>query len=76
MRMTAIRNGLMRTRALPIQCRTNEVDSHSGNNINKAFDSYIISVLPGQTMMIILCFKQWPNLTQIATEFLTVVSYS
>ena len=54
MRMTAIHNELMRTRTLPIQCRTNEVDSHSSNNINRAFDSYIISVLPGQTMMIIV----------------------
>ena len=54
MRMTAIHNELMRTRTLPIQCRTNEVDSHSGVNINRAFDSYIISVLPGQTMMIIV----------------------
>ena len=54
MRMTAIHNELMRTRTLPTQCRTNEVDSYSGNNINRAFDSYIISVLPGQTMMIIV----------------------
>ena len=55
MRMTAIHNELMRTRTLPIQCRTNEVDSYSGNNINRAFDSYIISVLhAGQTMMIIV----------------------
>ena len=54
MRMTAIHNELMRTRTLPIQCRTNEVDSHSGKYINRAFDSYIISVLPGQTMMIIV----------------------
>ena len=37
MRMTAIHNELMRTRTLPIQCRTNEVDSHSGNNINRDF---------------------------------------
>ena len=54
MRMTAIHNELMRTRSLPIQCRTNEVDSHSAYNINRAFDSYIISVLPGQAMMIIV----------------------
>ena len=27
---------------------------HDNNNINRAFNSYIISVLPGQTMMIIL----------------------
>ena len=53
MRMTAIHNELLRTKTLPIQCRTNGVDSHSGNNISTAFDSYIISVLPGQTMMII-----------------------
>ena len=54
MQMTAIHNELMRTRTLPIQCRTNEVDSHSGNNINGVFDSYTISVLPGQTNMIIV----------------------
>ena len=54
MRMRAIHNELMRTRTLPVQCRTNEVDSHSGNNISRAFDSYIISVLPGQTIMIIV----------------------
>ena len=54
MRMTAIHNELMRTRTLPIQCRMNEVDSHSGNNINRAFGSYIISVLPGQTLTIIV----------------------
>ena len=53
MRVTAIHNELMRTRTLPIQCRTNEVDSYSRNNINGAFDSYIISMSPGQTMMII-----------------------
>ena len=54
MRMTAIHNEIMRTRTLPIQCRTNDVDSHSGNNINRALDSYIISVLPGQTIIIIV----------------------
>ena len=30
-----------------IQCRTNEVDSHSGKYINRAFDFYITLVLPG-----------------------------
>ena len=54
MRMTAIHNELLRTRTLPIQCRTNEVDSYCANNINRAFDSYIISMSPGQTMMIIV----------------------
>ena len=54
MRMTAIHNELLRTSTLPIQCRTNEVDSYSANNINRAFDSYIISMSPGQTMMIIV----------------------
>ena len=54
MRMTAIHKEFMRTRTLPIQCRTNEVDSHSGNNINRAFETHIISVLPGQTLMIIV----------------------
>ena len=54
MRVTAIHNELMRTRTLPIQCRANEVDSHSGNNINRAFDFYIISVLSEHTMMIIV----------------------
>ena len=34
MRMTTIHNELMRTRKLPIQCKTNEVDSHSGKYIN------------------------------------------
>ena len=44
MRMTAIHNELMRTRTLPIQCRTNEVDSHSGNNINRAdYDDHCVS---------------------------------
>ena len=54
MRMTEIHNELLRTRKLPMQCRTNEVYLHSGMYINRAFDSYIISVSPGQTMMIIV----------------------
>ena len=32
----------------------NEVDSHSGKYINRAFDFYIISMLPGQTMVFIV----------------------
>ena len=57
MQMTAIHNELMRTRTLPNQCRTNEVDSYnSGKYINRAFDSYIISVLPWADYMMIIVF--------------------